>query len=132
MITEEEIKKLEELADKISPLPWSTCQDGQCSCKMISNDNHPVATVMSGDWGDEYPDVRLVPHPTRMGKMVEAYTAKIVYGTFKEGVPEANAQYIAAACNAIPLLLAGIKEMHGRIQRDAQIIQELTERSGLI
>ena len=43
-----------------TPLPWRACNDGECSCLQIWCKDHPIAEVISGDWGDDYPSIRLV------------------------------------------------------------------------
>ena len=80
-----------------TPGPWSTCQHGRCKCKLVSGEHHPIAQIISGDWGDEYPDVRLVKREGQIGQCAEAYIEKLVYGTIDENVAQANACLIAAA-----------------------------------
>ena len=36
-----------------TPGPWDACHNGECICKLIMAQDHPVAKVFAGDWGDE-------------------------------------------------------------------------------
>ena len=74
---EDLITALAEFAPKISPLPWSACNDGECTCKTISNENHPIAQIVHGEWGDTYPDIRLVSGENTIGFRAEAYMHQV-------------------------------------------------------
>ena len=54
----------------------------------VDGDYH-AATVHYGEVGDEYPSIRLVQHPTNIGKVAEAYMEKISYWTISEERAEA-------------------------------------------
>ena len=88
-----------------TPGPWGVCGKGRCSCKQVWCGDHPVADVECGEWGDSYPAIRLVKHPTNIGFMAEAYMERISYGEISEETAEANAHLIAAA----PKLLEALK-----------------------
>ena len=61
--------------NKHTPGPWSACDGGKCRCKHVSCEDHPIAKVISGEWGDPgFP-----------------------YGSVDEAVAIANARLIAAA-----------------------------------
>ena len=78
---------------------WNTCQEGKCSCKSIWSDHYPVAKVLTGEWGDEYPSIRLVGDSS-LDLKAEAYMEMIAYGTIAEETAIANACIIVAAVNA--------------------------------
>ena len=87
-----------KIAEKHTPLPWRACNDGKCSCKQIWCPDYPIAVVNSGDWGDDYPSVRLIGESS-LDLKAEAYMEQCTYGHIPEEVAEANIQYIIQACN---------------------------------
>ena len=87
-----------------TPGPWTACLDGKCQCKTVMSDHHPVASVTSGEWGDEFPDIRLCKREDVIGQRAEAYIERIVYGSVKEETAEANARLIAAAPDLLALV----------------------------
>ncbi len=89
-----------------TPGPWRTCRKGECSCFTVMSDNHPVAEVTHGDWGDNYPALRLVGDST-FDQKIEAYMEQITYGSIGEKTARANWHLIAAA----PDLLASLQEI---------------------
>lgn len=89
--------------DKFTPGPWHTCGNGQCKCKQIWSNEHPVAQITSGKWGDDYPSLK-VSGPSLQLK-VEAVMEQITYGEVDEETAVANARLIAAA----PDLLAALR-----------------------
>lgn len=78
--------------------PWTYCgaDRGGCQCMMVLCRDHPVAKIISGDWGDDYPAIRLTGHCTLDAK-AEAYMAQFTYGHIDEKEAKANAYLIAAA-----------------------------------
>lgn len=84
-----------------SPTPWKACHNGNCRCKQIWSKpaDHPVVVVESGEWGDSYPDIRLVKGKTFLETRAEAYIEKMPYGEIPEEVAAANARFIVKACN---------------------------------
>lgn len=81
---------------KFTPGPWSVCGDGKCSCKTVMAPDHPIAKITAGEWGDDYPAIRIVGDSSLTAK-AEAYMEKITYGEISEPVARANALLIAAA-----------------------------------
>lgn len=63
---------------------------------MVACDHYPVATVTVGDWGDDFPAVRLTS-TNPLDAKVEAYMEQYTYGTVSEELAMANARLIAAA-----------------------------------
>lgn len=82
---------------KHTPGPWHLCGGNEkpCKCLSISADGHPIANVISGEWGDEYPSIKLEGDSLHLKAV--AYTERIAYGTITEEEAIANAQLIAAA-----------------------------------
>lgn len=78
---------------KWTPGPWKYCGCGKCG--FVSATDCPVAEVVCGDWGDEYPSLRLIGGSINRG--VEAYMELIEYGTMPLEEAAANARLIAAA-----------------------------------
>jgi hypothetical protein len=92
-----------KLAAKASEGPWSSCNHGKCSCKMVSTGDHPIAKVESGEWGDEWPSIRIVGD-TSFDRKAEAFMEMSAYGSIDEKTARANAQLIAFARTALPIL----------------------------
>lgn len=93
-----------------TPGPWKVCGDGDCSCKTVMCGDHPIAVVTHGEWGDEFPSIRLVG-PSMMAR-AEAYIERFAYGSVPVETARANALLIAAA----PDLLAAL---HTAVERIA-------------
>jgi len=100
---------IKELMSKMSQFPWDACHDGACKCGQIWTDNYPVAIVTKGNWGDDYPAIRLIG--TSIDAKAEAYMEQITYGIVDENTAMANAQFIAAAPEIIQQLLEEIVEL---------------------
>jgi len=88
-----------------TPGPWMACGDGTCRCKTVNSEEHPVAHVVSGEWGDE--------HEGRM----------LVYGSVDEEFAEANARLIAAA----PELLEACKAVYEHVGKGGDLDWHLRE-----
>lgn len=100
---------------KHTPGPWSVCGNGECSCKTIMCADHPIAVVTHGEWGDDYPAIRLVG-TSSLDQKAEAYMEQITYGEIGEELARANALLIAAA----PDLLATLKALVFHFTDDGQ------------
>ncbi len=99
-----------------TPGPWHTCREGKCSCFTVMSDHHPVAQITHGDWGDEYPAIRLVG--PSLDQRAEAYMEQITYGSVGDAAARANWRLIAAA----PDLLEALKSLlsaRGKRRADA-------------
>jgi len=98
--------------------PWRSCHDGKCKCGQIWSiaEDHPVAKVERGEWGDTFPSIRFVDgkRPGSINPQVEAYTEMMSYGSVHEDVAEANAKLIAAS----PDLLEACKGAKKYLQED--------------
>lgn len=90
-------------------LPWKLCNEGKCPCLTIDGEHHPIATIESGKWGDEYPSLRLVG--PSLDLKVEAYKAMIIYGEIPFEVALANARLIVIAVNSHYELLEACKRI---------------------
>jgi hypothetical protein len=87
-----------------TPGPWNTCNGGNCSCFMVSGEDHPIATIEHGEWGDEYPSIRLVG--PSLDRKAEAYMDRIGYGNIPEEEAKANARLISSAPELLDSLIA--------------------------
>jgi hypothetical protein len=89
--------EMEKRATKFSRGPWGTCHLGKCKCKQVWTvpGDHPVATVEAGEWGDEYPSLRITGDS--LDQKVEPFIDMIAYGEIDEETAIANARLIAAA-----------------------------------
>ena len=79
-----------------TPGPWHTCAKGKCSCFIVMSDDYPVASLTHGDWGDDYPAIRLVGSGSHDQK-AEVYMKQNTYGSVNEATARANWHLIAAA-----------------------------------
>ena len=81
--------------------PWEACHDGECRCKQVwsRTADHPVAKVLAGEWGDEYPSLRFIDGSCEksIAPKIEAYTEFMAYGEIPEEQAVANAKLIAKA-----------------------------------
>lgn len=100
--------------------PWSACRNGDCACGMVTSEHHPVATITSGEWGDDWPSLRVVGTST-LDLRAEAFMDRCVYGTVSPAVAAANARLIAAA----PDLLAALRDLSARLDGSHEMWPEL-------
>lgn len=91
-----------------TPGPWSHHVDIACKCGYISATDHPVAKVISGDWGDDYPSIRLIGGS--LERSAEAYMEQITYGHIDQTEAKANARLIAAAPDLLEALTGLLAE----------------------
>jgi hypothetical protein len=85
--------------------PWGICHNGECSCKSVWCDDHPIAEVVHGAWGDDYPALRFIETDGLSGTAVEAYMEQITYGEIDDATAKANGRLIASA----PSLFAALQ-----------------------
>jgi hypothetical protein len=114
-------------AGKHTKGPWRACQNGECSCKVVSSEKHPIANVVSGKWGDDFPAIRLVGDSS-LNMKAEAYMEQFTYGEIYPAVAAANARLIAAA----PDLLEAVEELlatHPAAYRDPGAIDNRTDNA---
>jgi hypothetical protein len=91
---------------KHTPLPWHAC----CGkCHTIMSTHHPIAQITVGDWGDDYPSIRLVGDSS-LALKAEPYMAQITYGHIEKEVAIANAAFIVKAVNAHDDLVKALRE----------------------
>lgn len=96
-----------------TPGPWHTCNKAECSCFTVMSDHHPVAQVTHGDWGDDFPAIRLVGRSS-LDQKAEAYMEQFTYGSVGEDRARANWRLIAAA----PDLLDALKGLLDFVEID--------------
>lgn len=80
-----------------TPGPWSVCGDerGGCKCNTIMSENHPIATFERGEWGNEWPSLRVVGGS--LDRTAEPYMEFDAMGEIPDAEALANARLIAAA-----------------------------------
>lgn len=86
----------EKLAKEATAGEW-LAHDGErtvCKCCSVSGADHPIANVTRGEWGDEYPALRLVGESS-LEQRAEPFIDRIVYGSVDEATACANAAFIA-------------------------------------
>jgi hypothetical protein len=109
------IKEINSMLDNISQAPWSACHDGECKCSQVwTKDDHPVAIVTKGNWGDDYPSIRLVGE--ELERKAEAYMEQINYGTVSNDTAIANTKFIAAAPEIVKQLLDKVNTLEAYIE----------------
>jgi hypothetical protein len=127
--TPEFIAEQKAMAELTSKRPWHACGNGECNCRSIWTDEYPVLTVTHGEWGDDYPAIRMV---SELGGLYEAYMEQITYGEVFEETATANAKYITAACNNYPAALEEIEHMQATAKFAlSKIVAQLETVDGL-
>lgn len=130
-----------------TPGPWHSCKSGDCVCKIISCADFPIAKVTAGEWGDEYPSIRVIG--PSMDAKAEVYIERVAYGSVGEEMAKANCRLIAAAPDLLAALqgcvefmspydnetkktaLAAVrKAMEGESERDAELREKHRELMG--
>ena len=94
---------------------WHYCgaSRGGCSCMTVMFRDYPICRITSGDWGDDYPDIRLVGDSSLDAK-AEAYMEQITYGSIDEEQAKVHAFLIQGApdlfhaCSAAFDFLGGV------------------------
>lgn len=110
---EEKIILLRKLNSERSPGQWHCCNKGECSCVTVMTDDYPIARCESGNWGDEYPAIRVKDFPSIEGKVeVEAYMERMDYGYIEPSLAKANIKFIQSA----PMMMEVIEELLQRNQ----------------
>ena len=76
-----------------------------CECGFIWSvqGDCPVAQVIRGEWGDEYPAIR-IETPGAIGEKAEPYMEKIVYGSIDDETADANIRLMVQAPAMLALL----------------------------
>ena len=111
--TPEKIAELRAIASRVKSLPWSACDDGKCPCKTIMAADYPIAKISSGDWGDDYPTIRLEGGP--LDTKAVAVMEQITYGHIPEELALANILYFVSAANTLPDALDEIERLNACI-----------------
>ena len=107
------------IAAKHTPTPWGLCGEsrGGCLCGQIwaVGADHPVATVISGKWGDTFPTLKITG--TSIDRKAEAVIEMIEYGEVGEDVAKANAALIVRAVNCHEELVAALEKAANQFSR---------------
>lgn len=119
---------------KHSALPWSACHDGNCTCKQIWSkpDDHPVATVIAGDWGDTYSSLKIEPGDGAIGAKAVPYLEQIAYGNVPEDIAISNVRFIVTACNYHERLLQALKDLGSWITFNTQDTPACLVNAGIL
>lgn len=97
-----------------TPGPWSSCGD-KCKCRHVMSNDFPIAEVTKGDWGDDYPSVRLVGDSS-LDLRAEPYMAQITYGNVPAEQFLANRAFISSAPSDVAALLAEVERLRANGQ----------------
>lgn len=97
MLSDERLREMLAGTEGATPGPWSCCDD-RCKCTGVNARDHPVASVIKGDWGDDYPSLRFKEGgPGAVSTTsVEPYMAQVTYGTVPIDEAMRNRAHIAA------------------------------------
>lgn len=109
-----------------TPGPWRACGDGDCPCKCVMAADHPIADVTHGEWGDDYPALRLVGDSS-LDMRAEAYMERITYGDVPNDVATANAKLIALA----PRMAEEIVRLREALRRCLNFIENTEGELGI-
>ncbi len=85
-----------------TPGPWTVCNKGDCTCKVVWCSEHPIAEVVHGPWGDRYPALRLIGDSLDI--KAEPFIDMIEYGAVDEDTAKDNALLIASAPDLLEAL----------------------------
>jgi hypothetical protein len=91
-----------EPAAAFTPGPWSHHADIACKCGTIGSEDHPIAKVYSGDWGDDFPTIQI--EGGSLERRAVAVMEQITYGHINQSVADANARLIAAGPDVLNAL----------------------------
>lgn len=97
-----------------TPGPWGSCDDSKCKCRAVLCNDHPVAEVVKGDWGDDYPSLRIVG--PSLDQKVEAYMEQITYGHIPEDQFLANRAFIRESWSDIKALVEEIERLRSTLK----------------
>lgn len=116
---------------KFTKGPWKVCSGnkksgGICSCFSVSSEHYPIAAIEHGEWGDSYPNVRLVNSESGIGKVAEAFMDFSGYGAIPEDESVANAKLIAVA----PDMYAKLDKIATWLEGNAKLRRLHAETSG--
>lgn len=86
--------------------PWRACRKGNCQCGQIWSeiDDHPVAVVESGKWGDRFPSLKI--EGGSLERKVVPFMDLFEYGEIDPETAHANARLIAVAPEMLDALCA--------------------------
>ena len=73
--------------------------------------DYPVAEVIKGYWGDDYPAIRYVESDGMVNTAVEAYMEQITYGNVSEDQAMANRAFITCAPTDILALIEEVERL---------------------
>jgi hypothetical protein len=106
------------IPEKYSPIPWSACNNGKCSCKQVYSHkvDAPVLEIISGEWGERYPNIRLVGDYS-MEMKAEPFINMIPYGEIPEDIATGNAQLVCTAVNNFFDLVSIVEELSNHIEQ---------------
>ena len=89
-----------------------------CKCGFIWSipADFPVVEVIRGEWGDEYPAIK-ISRPGGINEPAVPYMEKIVYGEIPVEAFEANAAFIVLAVNNYEVHIQTLKDCRNYIHR---------------
>jgi hypothetical protein len=93
-----------------TPGPWHSCPDDGCKCHAVMCNDYPVANVVKGKWGDDFPSIRIIGD-TSLDLKAEAFMDQITYGEVSEQEAMANRAFIREAPTDIAALIAEVERL---------------------
>jgi hypothetical protein len=88
--------------------PWSSCDT--CKCTAVNSEDGPVANVVKGKWGDDFPAIRLVGNSS-LDMKAEAYMEQFTYGEISEELALANRALIREAPSDLAALIVEVERL---------------------
>ena len=114
-MTEEELQEIENRMTGISPGPWYECSRDACQCVSVWCDDHPVAEVIKGNWGDDFPSIKLEGNSPNI--VAVPFMDQFTYGEVSIEEAMANREFIAHTRTDIPKLIAEIRRLKQELKK---------------
>ena len=104
---------------------WQECghDRGGCDCVTVMAPDHPIAVATSGDWGDEYPTLKI--EGNSFDRSVTAVMERITYGHVDKAKAKANAAHIAGMDPPTTIaLVAEVERLREEVDKLCSVLQK--------